>query len=71
MESLTNDYQHSRLQELSLSSKHEKINFDNFRMVSLAVDFIMSTDKVGSLTFVSVVVRSFFRLFIKLPGMSP
>jgi hypothetical protein len=48
----------------SLSSKHEKINFDNFRIVSLAVDFIMSTDKGDSFTLVSVVVRSFFRLFI-------
>ncbi|CAB4001956.1 Hypothetical predicted protein [Paramuricea clavata] len=40
-------------------------------MVLLAVDFIMSTDKVGLFKFVSIVVRSFFRLSIKFTRVSP
>jgi hypothetical protein len=71
MKSLTNDYTSILGFKLFKSFlKHEKINFDNFRMVSLSVDFIMSTDKVGSFMFVSVVVRSLFRLFIKFTRMS-
>jgi hypothetical protein len=71
MKSLTNDYTSILGFKLFKSFlKHEKINFGNFRMVSLSVDFIMSTDKVGSFMFVSVVVRSLFRLFIKFTRMS-